>query len=576
MKFFPKGAWNYAVLQVILFSLAALATKSVVDLACERLLPAYEQSAQEISLAIWLLTMGLMFLAGALGLWGISATAESESRSRIAGIVSAMNNLVDGLLALDYQGCVKGANLAARQLADRPFTIGRKIPVSSIFPALSAGNLRRLLNKFSPVEVEIESAIGGGLRRLRLRSQPAEGLVLVFVSDITEMHTATQQQQQSAKLQLLGRIAGGVAHDFSNILSGISGHAALMQRFREDQRARDDSLGIIINETQRGVRLSRQLLALSRSSDPGVQPHSNLVENISQAEELLRVALSAAWKVATEVNGTFPPVPFSASQIVQIVLNLGLLAADSFKKPGGLMIRLQTPAAVYQAEKNPPAQDLASPGLDFSRYAAVIVISASAAEEDAGAAIPPAPLAAAGTVDTTGMIPSVVRTLIEEAGGRLDALSAGRAQVIYRVCLPYVSRASQPEFKPDQQILKSIPDLGQMKILLACEEHKFKWLGKMLAGLGAAVEKKTDMGAVFLAIDSGSRPDVIIADKNLFGSEADSLLKAVRKICPLSGLIIISRHPENEALYQQPGFIFLEPVSNEAAWLNAVLRSRRP
>lgn len=587
MKLFPKGSLGYAILLIILFSLAAVATKSVVDLAAERVLD-YEHYVREISLAIWLLTMGFMFLAGALGLWGISATAEYESRYRIARIVNTMNNLADGLLALDYQGYVKGANPAAHELAARPMPSGKKTLLATAFPDLTANDLGRLLNRNNPAEIEIESFHPrGGLRRLRLRSQPAEGVVLVFISDITEMHSATVQQQQSAKLQLLGRIAGGVAHDFSNILSGISGHAALMQRFSDDKRSLNDSLAIIGSETQRGVRLSRQLLALSRSSVLGEQPSNDIARDISEAEELLRVALSSAWNVAVETTGTFDAVPFSPSQIVQIVLNLGLLAADSLAKSGRLMIRLKQPAG-FVPEGPGDAGDSAGRNFDqkhdVHRFAAVIIISASAEEtnNNQAAALPVAPSAAMGTVDTTGVIPSVVRSLIEEAGGRLDELYAGTWKVIYRVCLPRLSQPGRFDFVPFRQSLKngSKPagagrNLAQMKIVLATDEHKFKSLEKMLAGQGAVVERKTAIDSVLRAVDSDSKPDLIVAEKNMFGAEADSLLKAVRKICPQCGIIIVSRHPDEEAL-QQKGFVFLKPDSDEETWLNAIGRARQP
>ena len=209
MKLFPRGAWGYAILLVILFSIAAIATKQVIDLTTERfILPEYEHAVQGFSVAIWLLTMGLMFLAGALGLLAISTTAEYESRHRIARIVNAMNYLSDGLLALDYQGYVKGANPAVRKLVPGHISGFKKRAINEIFPSLRDEDMKRLLNRNNPCEMEVECSNPSGLRILRLRSQPAEGLLLLFVSDITEMHSANLRQQQTAKLQLLGRIAG--------------------------------------------------------------------------------------------------------------------------------------------------------------------------------------------------------------------------------------------------------------------------------------------------------------------------------------------------------------------------------
>lgn len=619
MKFFPRGTWGYAVLLVLLFSIAAIATMRVIDFTTERFyLPEYERAVQGFSLAIWSLTMGLMFLSGALGLLAISATAEYESRHRIARIVNTMNYLSDGLLALDYQGHVRAANPAARQMVSIHMAVGKRTAINDIFPSLSAENISCLLNRNNPCEIEVECPHVSGSRMLRLRSQPAEGLVLVFVSDITEMRATSIRQQQTAKLQLLGRIAGGVAHDFSNILSAISGHAVLIQRFSEDKRSVTDSIGVIVNETQRGVRLSRQLLVLSRSSDFDGQSSGNLAENVREAGELLRVALSAAWTIEAEANGDFPVVPFSPVQIVQIVLNLGLLAADALRKSGKLAIHLKTPENLPQ---------------DTRCFAAVITISASAEPDASGQTIPSQLQSATmGMIDTTGMIPSVVRALIEEAGGRLDELYAGNDQSLYRICLPAASKISEPDLMPMKSAVKDMlrlkswssslasnntmhppaalraamwagsivgglagaspwPNLSsrpvrtqadrpwpgrQWKILLASSDAKFKQFEKALADAGATVETRAAIDSVLAAIDSERKPDVIIADKRLFGDEADSLLKAMRKICPDSGIVIISRKPEEEKLRHENGFVFLESDSEEGAWLDAVVSSKQP
>ncbi|MDD5484006.1 MAG: histidine kinase dimerization/phospho-acceptor domain-containing protein [Kiritimatiellae bacterium] len=553
MKLFPKGARNYAILLVVLFSIAAIATWQVIDFTTERfLLPDQEHVVHGFGLAVWALTMGLMFLSGALGLLAISATAECESRHRIARIINRMNYLADGLLALDYQGRIEGINSAARNLSAVHVKTGKRLFIREIFPSLTEENAARLLHRASPAEIESESVSSSGLRMLRFRSQPVEGLILVLVSDITEMHAEHVRRQQTAKLQLLGRIAGGVAHDFSNILSAISGHASLMQRFGGDQRTLHDSIGVILSETQRGVQLSRQLLVLSRSPDYDGQSSANLSENVSEAGKLLCVALSSAWIVKTEIAGVFPVVPLSPSQIVQIVLNLGLLAADALKKPGKITIELKPPDDALR---------------DARRFAAVITMVASANNQTSTHSLE------TGAIDTTGIIPSVVRALVEEAGGRLDELYAAEGKSVYKICLPRASRTDNPALTPVKSIIKGSFRLKQWRILLVSAGERLAWLAKMLADLGAVVDRKTTVEAAFSFIDQAVKPDVIIADRSCFGEDAAGLLKAVRKICPVSGMIIVSPRAENEDLRNEDGFVFLEPDSSGDTWLDAVVNS---
>ena len=579
MKFFPRGAWRYALLLVVLFSIAAIATWQVIDFITERFLsPENERAVQGFSVAVWMLTMGLMFLAGALGLLAMSTMVEQESRHRIARVVNRMNYLSDGLLALDYLGHIRGANLAIRALAQINLADGKRGRIGDIFPALTEDDMRRLLNRNNPCE--IETLYPSGLRMLRLRSQPAEGLILVFVSDITEQHATKMRQQQNAKLQLLGRIAGGVAHDFSNILSAISGHAVLIQRFGGDKNAVDNSIGIIFDETQRGVRLSRQLLVLSRSSGYEGQSSANLAENIREAKELLSVALSAEWELKCEANGTFPVVPLSPVQIVQIVLNLGLLAADALKKPGRIEITLKRPDGLAG---------------DFASYAAIITILATlepsgdlsaiaserrrmpgdaSADLDAGGADSvPRPSSVMGMIDTTGVIPSVVRALIEDAGGTLAELFASSGKSLYRICLPHASKLN--DLTHIKSVIKGPILLNQWRILLASADKNLDWLVKTLSDLKAVVERTGTIDALLNAIDRERKPSVIIVDTNLFGDDTNGLLKAMHKIAPDSGMVVICRKPGDKELGRVHGHVVLDSDSLEEAWLDAIVKCRQ-
>ena len=173
MKLLPQGSWGYAVLMVLLFSIAAIATKEVIDFVTERVQAAGQngESTHEFGAAIWLLTMGLMFLAGALGLLAVSTVAEQESRHRITRIVNSMNHLPDGLLAVDYQGIIRGANSSARKLALNL----KKKKLPELFPLLKLTEMQQLLNPNIPAEIETEHERNSNVRMLRLRSQPAEG-----------------------------------------------------------------------------------------------------------------------------------------------------------------------------------------------------------------------------------------------------------------------------------------------------------------------------------------------------------------------------------------------------------------
>ena len=102
------------------------------------------------------------------------------------------------------------------------------------------------------------------------------------------------------------------------------------------------SVDIIVDETQRGSGLSRQLLELSRS---GVdeEPSRKISEDVLEAVNLLKIGLSPTWQVKESLDKDFGAVPLGSRQIVQVVFNLGMLAADSLRIPGVISVTLCKP-----------------------------------------------------------------------------------------------------------------------------------------------------------------------------------------------------------------------------------------
>ena len=561
MKLLPQGSWGYAVLMVLLFSIAAIATKEVIDFVTERVQAAGQngESTHEFGAAIWLLTMGLMFLAGALGLLAVSTVAEQESRHRITRIVNSMNHLPDGLLAVDYQGIIRGANSSARKLALNL----KKKKLPELFPLLKLTEMQQLLNPNIPAEIETEHERNSNVRMLRLRSQPAEGLVLVFVSDITENHASKLRQQQASKLQILGRLSAGVAHDFSNILCAISGHASIIQRMSDDKTVIDGSVSVIQEQSDRGVRLSRQLLQLCRSSGPMGRSCESLADCLREAGELLKVGLTSKWNLSMQIEGPFPVVPFSHEQIVQIALNLALLASDSLAKPGSVSVRAFKP--------DPESKDL-------KNFAVIMTISASTSsvtepEQSLFKTIPDA----SASNETTGVIPSVIRALIDESGGRLDELYASSVKCIYRVCMPHASVFYRSLITPLRSVISGQISMHKWNIFIVGKDSALSASAAAFEEAGAKVSALASPEEVFDAARSGSKPpDVIIADWKVFGNNAVNLFRAMHDLYPAAGVVMLSEGQGDQALQKEPWYIHLEHGFSKDALLDALVRSRTP
>ena len=558
MTFLPKSAWRYAVLIIILFAIVAVASMTIISYLQEQITSqTADETIKQLSIAIWALTMGCMFLAGALGLWAIRSTAEIEGRRRIGRFVDTMHYLSDGLLAIDGSGHVRGSNPAARQLVPHAFSSRKAVGLRDVFPCLTEQDLNMLLDPLQLHEIEKECVYSRGLRALRFRSQPSEGLMLILVSDITAHHSREIRKRQIAQFQIIGRLAAGVAHDFNNILCAISGHATLLQRFSMDPATIRQSLNVIAGETQKGVVLSRQLLELSRSGATG-RPSENLAGNVAEAAGLLRIALSQQWVVKQTIQGSYSAVPLAPAQVEQVVLNLGLLVADAQSQPGAVTIALDRPGTGALLDVG-------------GRYAAVILISGESALPPEGA-LPAQP--ATPVADEGGVIVSVVRAIVEEAHGRLDQLATAGGACIYRVCLPHLD--AQADMEPTGRLSAGqvAALLARWRVMLAGTGNELDMLAAKLLSIGAQVDRKVNVVSILAGVERTREADVLVMEQGILGEDAHNLLKALRELCPCLGIVILEHDQKQTRWPEMPGIICLPRLSDPEHGLRSLIAAR--
>lgn len=562
LRMFHAGLWRYAVLIVLLFVIAGLASRETISSITELLTEAQggskipdESTMKIVTIPILALTMGFLFLAGALGIWAIRSTAIIEGRRRVGRFVDAMDYLSDGLLAVDRSGRVTGSNPAARSLASANAGSGGRL--RDYFPYLSEDDLTLLEDAVEPQEVECVSREPDRLRAFRFRSQPSEDINLILVSDVTRQKADEMRGRQVARLQLIGRIARGVAHDFNNILCAISGHASLLSR----QKTGGDSVSLtaIIKESERGAMLAGQMLDLSRTGLKG-SPCATFAEHVEKAVGLLRVALSADWQVIADVQGQFPTVALTEVQVEQVIVNLGLIASDELGKPGVLHIRVREPSA----------EPLMGVGKEA---AAVALISAYGTQPDlSDIMVHPETQT---TAEESGVIQSVVRSMVEEVGGRVDVIVTPGNHHSFRFSLPPFSASERW-----MSAIASVPEelrmyLTSWKVLLAVSEREgFRTIEQYLKEIGIVVTVAEDIVSALQHVEADRELSAIVCDRRVLGEEADALLGAIIKLRPRAGLVVLCSAPESMRASLKSDIIF-EPLNvTPDAILQAILRAR--
>ncbi len=164
--------------------------------------------------------------------------------------------------------------------------------------------------------------------------------ILSIIADVTEKRRLEEQLRQALKMEAIGRLAGGVAHDFNNILTVITGYGQmLVERMPDDDDMRSDVEEILRAADHAGA-LTSQLLVFSRHK---VSNPQNVCVNeiICRLEKMLRRVIGEDVELVTHAKPDVGKVRADPAQIEQVVLNLAVNARDAMPAGGKLTIETE-------------------------------------------------------------------------------------------------------------------------------------------------------------------------------------------------------------------------------------------
>jgi len=180
------------------------------------------------------------------------------------------------------------------------------------------------------------AVLAGWVRSLRLFHERAEALVVIRTAALKKVQ---EQFLQAQKMEAVGLLAGGVAHDFNNILASVLMYLGLLQENPSTDPGTLASLKELEKDVHRGAALVRQLLAFSRrqAMEPKVLDLRELIQGLSK---MLRRLLGEHITLSVQASDGLPPVQADAGMIEQVVMNLCINARDAMPRGGKLSLRL--------------------------------------------------------------------------------------------------------------------------------------------------------------------------------------------------------------------------------------------
>jgi CheY-like chemotaxis protein/two-component sensor histidine kinase len=290
--------------------------------------------------------------------------------------------------------------------------------------------------------------------------------------DVTETRKLEHQLRQSQKLEVLGALAGGIVHDFNNVLGGILGYASLLRAYLKDRPTAAKYVETIERAAVRGAELSGRLLSASRKS-PGQLLPVNLNQVVEETLELLAHTISKGIRIDMRLDPGLHLMMADASQLQQIVLNLCVNARDAMPKGGLLRVSTKLLGGAETGEPGGPGRrarlsvEDTGVGMDAKTLARLFEPFFSTKGE-------------AGT----GLGLSVVYGIVKSLGGDVGVKSSPGRGARFEVVLP--CRWAE-ESLVERQVEEAARGQGEL-ILLVDDEKVLRDLGKdILEGYGYRV-----------------------------------------------------------------------------------------
>ena len=253
-------------------------------------------------------------------------------------------------------------------------------------------------------------------------------VVAGITQDITARRRLEEQFQQAQKMEAVGKLAGGVAHDFNNMLTVINGYTDLLLSELELYDPRREKLTQVREAGERAAGLTRQLLAFSRKQI--LAPRLvNLNDIVRRAEVMLRRLIGEDVTVATDLAPDLAQLKADPSQLEQVLLNLAVNARDAMPHGGHLTVATRTITVDRRTPGNGETLD--------GRYVELSVA-------DTGVGMPPdvcdrvfEPFFTTKPTGTgTGLGLSTVYGIVKQSGGHISVESAVERGSTFRILLP--------------------------------------------------------------------------------------------------------------------------------------------
>ncbi len=494
----------------------------------------------------------MLLLEGGIGIGGADESASNAATPQLEALLGA---LPLGLAMTDRDGRFLFANPAFLRAIDREEGGLPQYP-SDLVVKEDKGALADAVRRFG------KGPASSGDMAIRIRSQPdepvslglagvrglGEAAVLLSLTDSSEETKLKRQVAQATKMQAVGQLAGGVAHDFNNVLTAIIGYCDLMLLRHTPGDSDYDDIQQIRANSNRAASLTRQLLAFSRQQT--LRPEVlQLPDVVSEVSQLLKRLMGEKITFNVRHDRDLGPVRADPQQLEQVIVNLAVNARDAIHSRGDGTGKLTMATRRVSAGD---IQRLESEIIPVADYTVLTV-------QDTGGGIPAEML---GKIfepffttkeqgKGTGLGLSTVYGIVKQSGGFIFADNVtgrdGKPEgARFTVYLP-VHRGELPARAEEKAETAASDWSGGGRILLVEDEDMVRAVGeRALTRAGYQIVTASDGEEGLAAIANDGPFDMVVSDVVMPGMDGPKMVKALRKIHPEMPILFMSGYAEEQ------------------------------
>jgi two-component system, cell cycle sensor histidine kinase and response regulator CckA len=373
-----------------------------------------------------------------------------------------------------------------------------------------------------------------------------------FTRDLTGTRTLEAQLLRAQKMEAIGTLAGGISHDFNNLLQGILGYTQILILGRKTSDAERVKLHAIERAAKRASELTARLLAFSRKVEIDLRP-VNLNPIVLQVKKLLERTIPKMIDIQLRLADCLHTISADTGQLEQVILNIGLNARDAM--PDGGMLTIET--SNVQADECMPAF------IPNDRACDYVLLSIS----DTGHGMTQEvrehifePFFTTKRIGQgTGLGMAMAYGIIQSHHGHIACESQAGVGTQFKIYLPAIQMKSETIIEEPEAPLHC----GQGETLLVVDDELFiRELARDMLSMNGYQVLTAESGEAGLALyqQHSSSIALVILDLIMPGKGGKQCMADILKIDPRAKILIASGYaiqepPENEVLSQALGFI---------------------